>query len=285
MRILTGRNCAVLFVLTWAIPIFAQDPKTSQDIQSLRAELLQVEEEHTRKLAALEEKIAQLEKELASQKEQTTTKSAPSAMQALAEEGQLAQQVGSAPLYEQLRDADQKIRALEQHEKAFEFHGYLRSGYGLNGKGGTEVPFQAPGADAKFRLGNETETFVPLTFVYNILNPSHDSGSPWLRVNASLELTSPYSADYTAKDPVGFRESFVQAGNLFESQPGLTVWAGQRRYRRYHFDINDFYPVDMSGVGGGFEDLNLGPAKLAVAYVANLRADFVTTSGNLTKNN
>ena len=79
MRILTGRNCAVLFVLTWAIPIFAQDPKTSQDIQSLRAELLQVEEEHTRKLAALEEKIAQLEKELASQKEQTTTKSAPSA--------------------------------------------------------------------------------------------------------------------------------------------------------------------------------------------------------------
>ena len=42
---------------------------------------------------------------------------------------------------------------------SFEFHGYFRSGYGLNGKGGQQVAFIAPGADAKYRLGNEAETY------------------------------------------------------------------------------------------------------------------------------
>ena len=71
-------------------------------------------------------------------------------------------QVPSAPTYDLLRDADTKIKKLEEEVKAFEFHGQFRAGYGLNSKGGQQVAFQAPGADAKFRLGNEAETYAEL---------------------------------------------------------------------------------------------------------------------------
>ncbi len=77
-------------------------------------------------------------------------------------------QVPAAPTYDQLRDADTRIRKLEDRQRLFEFHGYLRSGYGLNSRGGQQVAFQAPGADAKYRLGNEAETYAELIFVNNL---------------------------------------------------------------------------------------------------------------------
>src|SRR6185295_9710773 len=62
-------------------------------------------------------------------------------------------QLPSAPTYDLLRDAESKIQKLEEQVKTFEFHGYFRSGYGHNSRGGQQVAFQAPGADAKYRLG------------------------------------------------------------------------------------------------------------------------------------
>src|SRR5512132_795165 len=53
--------------------------------------------------------------------------------------------------------------------RPFEYHGYLRSGYGMNGEGGKMVAFLAPGAFAKYRLGNEPETYGELALVNNWL--------------------------------------------------------------------------------------------------------------------
>ena len=47
--------------------------------------------------------------------------------------------------------------------RPFEFHGYLRSGFGLNGEEGKMEAFKAPGAGAKYRLGNEAETYGELS--------------------------------------------------------------------------------------------------------------------------
>src|SRR4030095_7751469 len=90
-------------------------------------------------------------------------------------------QVPAAPTYAQLRDADTRIEKIEEQMKSFEFHGYLRSVYGLNSQGGQQVAFQAPGADAKYRLGNETETYAELIFVNNWVNPKHDHDKAWIR--------------------------------------------------------------------------------------------------------
>ena len=46
-----------------------------------------------------------------------------------------------------------------QNFENFGFYGYFRSGFGLDSKGKAMVPFQAPNAEAKYRLGNEAETW------------------------------------------------------------------------------------------------------------------------------
>src|SRR4029453_17902482 len=56
----------------------------------------------------------------------------------------------------------------------FHFHGYLRSGFGVDGNGKGQSPFQAPLAGAKYRLGNEVETYLETLFKYGP-NPQGDN--------------------------------------------------------------------------------------------------------------
>src|SRR5262249_10062497 len=84
---------------------------------------------------------------------------------------------------------------LKEQVGAFEFHGYFRSGYGLNSKGGSQVAFQAPGADAKYRLGNEAETYGEFIFANNWLNPGH-SDQAWIKTEVMIEANTSNSASY-----------------------------------------------------------------------------------------
>ncbi|MGE5152947.1 MAG: carbohydrate porin, partial [Bdellovibrio bacteriovorus] len=43
-----------------------------------------------------------------------------------------------------------------------DFHGYIRSGIGATDGGGDQSCFQSNGADTKYRLGNECETYMEL---------------------------------------------------------------------------------------------------------------------------
>jgi maltoporin len=199
--------------------------------------------------------------------------------------------VPSAPTYDQLRDAEVRIHKLEEAGKLFEFHGYFRAGYGMNSTGGQQVAFQAPGADAKYRLGNEAETYAELIFVNNWINPEQAADKLWMRTEFMVEANTTNSASYAnfpggiGNDNFRLREAFVQAGNVLAAFPEAKFWAGERYYRRYQVHINDFYILDMSGYGGGIEDLNLGIGKLAVAYLGGARPDIVTDNGNYAKSN
>src|SRR5215470_17014393 len=200
-------------------------------------------------------------------------------------------QLPSVPTYDLLQEAETKIAGLQQQLGTFEFHGYFRSGYGLNSEGGQQVAFQAPGAAAKYRLGNETETYGEFIFVNNWVNPEHDSNKAWFKTEVMIEANTTDSASYSnfnhgiGNDQFRLREAFVRAGNIFESQPNAKFWAGERYYRRQHIEINDFYPLDMSGYGAGFEDLKLGIGKLAIGYLAGARPDIQTADGNYVKSN
>ena len=200
-------------------------------------------------------------------------------------------QVPAPPTYDQLQQADIAIGKLQEQVGSFEFHGYFRSGYGLNGKGGQQVAFQAPGSGAKYRLGNEAETYGELIFVNNWLNPNHDSDKAWAKTEVMIEANTTNSNNYAnfanniGNDQFRFREAFVSMGNLFESQPNAKFWAGERYYRRQHIDIDDFYPLDMSGYGAGVEDFNVGIAKMALAFLSGARPDITTQNGNLAKSN
>ena len=280
------------------------DASQSNDLQK---QLEQLKKQYDTTTHDLEQRMAALEQQIQKQKEenekakQRTISAAELAAQQAAQTAVFGEsnQVGakyqgqlpSEPTYDLLREADTKIEKLQEQVKSFEFHGYFRSGYGLNGEGGQQVAFEAPGADAKYRLGNEAETYAELIFVNNWINPEHTSDKAWMRSEFMIEANttnSENSANFPngiGNDQFRFREAFVQAGNLFDSQPNAKFWAGERYYRRQHVDINDFYPLDMSGYGGGVEDLSVGIGKMAVAFVSAARPDIVTQNGNLAKSN
>jgi maltoporin len=199
--------------------------------------------------------------------------------------------VPSAPTYDLLRDAESKIADLEKQAKAFEFHGYFRSGYGLNSEGGQQVAFQAPGADAKYRLGNEAETYAELIFVNNWLNPEHEASTIWVKSQFLVQADTSNSASYAnfpstiGNDTFRLREAFVQAGNVLSVLPDAKFWAGERYYRRYQAHINDYYILDMSGYGGGVEDVDVKIGKVALAFIGGARPDVVTNHGHYAKSN
>lgn len=54
---------------------------------------------------------------------------------------------------------------------------------------------------------------------------------------------------------------------VLETFPEATIWAGKRYYKRHFNYIVDLYYWNMSGVGGGIENLTLGNGKLAIAWI------------------
>ncbi|HPM42306.1 MAG TPA: carbohydrate porin [Candidatus Omnitrophota bacterium] len=171
--------------------------------------------------------------------------------------------------------------------KGFEFHGYMRAGFGANDKGGQQIAFRAPGAPAKYRLGNETESYGELAFV-NRYNPDK-VGGPSFNTQIRVGYNTPeLMDDDPINDRLNMREAFCQATNLgWSSSPDISFWAGERFYRRLDIHINDFYIYDMSGYGGGFEELNVpfGDAKLAVAYIGGSSDNYqFPKAGRVAKN-
>jgi maltoporin len=296
----------VALIAASALPSLAQQPPTPKP-DDLQKQLEQLKQQYDATTHDLEQRIAALEQQIQKQKEASektkegTVSAVELAAQQAAEKAVLGQsdqvgakyqgQLSSEPTYDLLREADQKIASLEQQVQSFEFHGYFRSGYGLNSEGGQQVAFQAPGADAKYRLGNEAETYGEFIFVNNWLNPERNTDKAWIKTEVMIEANTSNYASYAnfpngiGSDQFRLREAFVRAGHIFESQPDAKFWAGERYYRRQHIEIDDFYPLDMSGYGAGAEDVNVGIGKLAVAFLAGARPDIVTQNGNYAKSN
>ena len=273
----------------------------AQQLDPLQQQLQQLKQQYIDTTRELEQRIAALEKQIAEQKQapagtiSATELAAEHAVKAISSEFQAMDtfqgKLPSEPTYDLLREANQAIAKLKDQVNAFEFHGYFRSGYGINNVGGQQVAFQAPGAGAKYRLGNEAETYAELIFVNNWLNPEHDANRMWAKTEFMVEANTSNSATYAnfpngvGNDQFRFREAFVTFGNVLDSQPGAKFWAGERYYRRQHIEINDFYPLDMSGYGAGVEDLDVRVGKLAVAFLGGARPDLLTDNGPLAKSN
>ena len=202
----------------------------ADETAALREELRQMRERHDKEMRALEEKLNRLSVDT------------PDVAETSIPEGEPAW----APA------------------KGFEYHGYLRSGNGVNSQGGKMQIFKAPGADAKYRLGNEDDTYGEIALVNNF---SPEVEEPYFKVQVRLAYSTKQYQDWdTDHDQFTMRETFVEAGR-FQWAPAVKVWVGERFYRREDIHINDFYILDTSGYGGGVEDIGAGPAKLAVAYI------------------
>ena len=177
--------------------------------------------------------------------------------------------------------------------RPFEFHGYLRSGYGMNGEGGKMEAFIAPGAFAKYRLGNEAETYGEMALTNNWLRENDPLSAPYVRTTVMMSYNTGENFTFDSLNnakqgnDIALRQAFIEGGNIFPSVPDIRVWAGQRYYMRMDIHINDFYYLDMSGYGAGIEDVPLGNfGKLQLAWLGGSVSNYeVPTHGRLAKQN
>ena len=143
---------------------------------------------------------------------------------------------------------------------AVDFKGYARSGIGWTGSGGEQQCFQATGAQSKYRLGNECETYAELKLGQEVWK----EGDKSFYFDTNVAYSVAQQNDWEGTDPA-FREANVQGKNLIEWLPGSTIWAGKRFYQRHDVHMIDFYYWDISGPGAGIENIDLGFGKLSLA--------------------
>ncbi|MHC5093122.1 MAG: carbohydrate porin [Planctomycetota bacterium] len=162
----------------------------------------------------------------------------------------------------------------EKSEWGFEFHGYLRSGFGINSHGNSMTAFRAPNSGAKYRLGNESETYLETTFLSRMPEDILEEG-----VTFDTQIRLAYVVDFddsnNSDTDTSLREAFGIVRGVWKDIPQAAFWAGQRFYSRYDVHMNDFYYRDMSGYGGGVEDIPIWneSAQLSVALLGGSTDD------------
>jgi maltoporin len=156
--------------------------------------------------------------------------------------------------------------AKQNTSSGFEYSGYFRSGFGVDSNGQTMEAFKAPNAQAKYRLGNETETYVETKFGYHFpdLDLPEDTRFYVAFMPAYVVPDNQDSTDST----FSIREAYATAEGIWDAQPEARFWAGQRYYNTHDIHLNDFFYLDMSGYGGGVEFIDLNDrGALSVAWL------------------
>ncbi len=288
MKINLCRNVVVAAVIS-ANLAHAQ----GNDAEDLRAELNAIRQDYEKRITLLESRIQELETK--DPKPRPARKPKPVAEPQIA--APMEAPLGPAPAENarnrrkqagrQFRD-DTEIRDISRYPDAenplneriddilegyIDITGYFRAGYGRNDEGGPQSAFGIPGV-AKYRLGNEAENYGELAFSKTFFGPdsfsTESENGPVAQMNLRLAVYNPYDNYGSGADTdLSVPELWASVANVIPGAPGAKVWAGSRFYRRHDIHINDFYFWDMSGGGGGIEDVPLAVGKFAFAWIGN----------------
>jgi maltoporin len=120
------------------------------------------------------------------------------------------------------------ISVSAQDSTWFGFGGYIRSGFGLDGNGNSLDVFKAPNAEAKYRLGNEAETYMEALGQFSLKD---DNGAVF-ETNMRIAIVTPTSNSNAFETTFSLREAFVKATGVLKKQKQISYWAGQRIYDR-----------------------------------------------------
>jgi maltoporin len=149
--------------------------------------------------------------------------------------------------------------------QALEFTGYMRSGAGGSENGGTQSCFQLPGAQSKYRLGNECEQYIELDLRQDLL--TLDDGSVF-SIEGMAQLYNQYGHTPKFTGDYGFARmnQMYAEWSKVPALNGGSLWAGRRFYKRNDIHISDFYYWNQSATGAGIEDFEYGGLKYSYAF-------------------
>ena len=145
-----------------------------------------------------------------------------------------------------------------------EMSGYMRVGGGVNAHGSRQVCFALPGADAKWRLGNECDHVIEPTFDARL---AASDELQW-HVRAMPSSYNNWSAidSQTGKLNPRFGQAYTYLSGI-QALGGGKFWVGRRFYNRLQLGINDQFLENNDGEGMGLEDMKFGPGRLSAGLV------------------
>jgi maltoporin len=244
--------------------LFAQNAGQS-DVDALKAQMNQMQRQYEQRIEAMEGKMKALEAN-ANSGSILNTRVLTDA------DGKEMPGKAPAPMLDE--------SFLKSLTRNFTFNVYVRAGFQFNGNGGGgNFNFEIPDGDGgRFRLGNENDLYMELSFNQaHILGDSPDVADVSFRVTPNFfnrgVNKETFITTETANDDfnVGMREAFVEMKNVIKSAPEITFWGGQRFYDRYNIDPNDWFWLDTSGFGIGAYNIHLGPGNLYVAWLGSIQ--------------
>ncbi len=156
---------------------------------------------------------------------------------------------------------------------------YLRSASGANGNGGAQECINNPGAwGNEFRLGNECQTYGEFGFGAWVLKPA-TKGDAFFRFFANFAVVYNNHSDFESPNPNNWvmREVYSEGG-YFKGVP-FTAWAGKRFYRWGDVHMMDFFPVAMSGPGGGIGGIKSNYGTWSIAIIQNAQGSEINGTG------
>ena len=130
------------------------------------------------------------------------------------------------------------------------------------------------------RLGAENDTYGEIFLGTDVANVDDTVWS----VNSRIAVSSQYNRDWQSTNNVVINNDSVSTDNventrfalrefnltvkgLLDFDKDATVWAGKRFYHREDIHVTDLYYWDISGMGAGVENLQVGPGKLSLAWL------------------
>ena len=153
--------------------------------------------------------------------------------------------------------------AAPAHADTFGFNGYFRAGAGTTSASSNGGParqcYNLPGLDAgHYRLGNECNLYGEFGF--------NDYGTANGVKYHNMVMINEYSPGTDiGTSSASFEQMYSEVSGV-DFAPNVHFWAGKRFYGRANIDMLDHFFVRMDGVGGGADNIGLGPGKLGLAY-------------------
>jgi len=146
--------------------------------------------------------------------------------------------------------------------QAVDFDGYLRTGPGATSKDSARACYNLGSlGGGHYRLGNECDFYGE----FGLAQTGTTEGVAW---KAKVMFNEYNGGTDVGGSSSSFEQMYVE-GKGFDIAPGTNFWIGKRFYGRKDVHILDTFFVRMDGVGAGADQIDLGGAKLGVAYFSS----------------
>jgi maltoporin len=145
---------------------------------------------------------------------------------------------------------------------AVDWGGYFRSGPGGTKKDTSRACYGLAGEGLKYRLGNECDFYGEFALSETVKKDGIEYKALFMTnyYNGGTDIGHVKDSGFS-----GVPQMYVEAKGL-DIAPGVSFWVGKRFLGRKDVHIVDQRFTELDGVGAGADAINLGGAKLGLAY-------------------